>query len=99
MTMDISLPPDFQPLLAELAAAPDNVRAMWRYALVLIMIDDEKARVIANETVDGQELLTVRTNAGDVFQIVRPEMSEATEKLLMQQVREIVAENLSEEDH
>lgn len=63
-----------------------------------MMIDDEKARVIANETVEGEELLTVRTNAGDVFQIVRPAMSEATEKLLMQQVREIVAEELGEDE-
>lgn len=92
--MDTNLPPEFQPLHAELAAAPDNVRAMWKYAIVLMMIDDEKARLIANETVDGQELLTVRKNEGDVFQIERPAMPEATEKLLVQQVREIVAEDL-----
>lgn len=96
--MDSTLPPEFNPLLAELSDTPDNVRAMWKYALVLMMVDDEKARVIANETVEGQDLLTVRTNAGDEFQVDRPVMSEATERHLMQQVREIVAENLGENE-
>ncbi len=90
------LPQEYESLLEDLAAAPDNVRAMWKYALVLMMIDDEKARVIATEKVEGEELLTVHTNAGDFFKIARPVMSEATEKLLMQQVREIVAEDLDE---
>lgn len=97
MKVDPNRTPEFDSLLAEPANAPENVRAMWKYALVLLMIDDEKARITANETVDGQEFLTIRTNAGGVFQIERPAMSEATEKLLLEQVREIVTEDLGEE--
>lgn len=37
------LPPEFDPLLAELAEQPEHVREMFRYALVLVMVDDEKA--------------------------------------------------------
>lgn len=44
--MSGDLPREFDSLPAELAEQPEPVRAIWRYALVLMMIDDEKARVI-----------------------------------------------------
>lgn len=46
MMIPAHLPPEFAPLLDEVASAPENVRAMWKYAIVLMMIDDEKARVL-----------------------------------------------------
>jgi hypothetical protein len=57
------------------------------------MIDDEKARVIGTRLVDSREYLTVRTVAGDVFEIMRPPISEELEAELMKQVRAIVEED------
>lgn len=96
--LDNELPTEFQPLLDELAAEPESVREMWHYAMVLMMIDDEKARVVKSQQ-DGELLqLVVRTNAGEEFSIVRPAMSQETEQLLLEQIREIVEEEKSDSD-
>lgn len=57
-----------------------------------MMIDDEKARIIGTRVEDGQEVIEVRTMAGDEFEIVRPTMSDEIERILLEQIREIVAE-------
>lgn len=89
---DKLLPAEFDELLELVVAQPEHVRAMWRYALVLMMIDDEKARVVETHR-DGETLhLIVQTVAGERFGILRPEMSEETEHLLLEQVRQIVEE-------
>lgn len=90
--MSPDLPPEFEPILSELAAAPGNVRAMWKYAMVLMMIDDEKARVVAARREGATQFLIVQTIAGDRFEIERPEMSEETEQMLLEQIREIASE-------
>jgi hypothetical protein len=95
--MDSNLPPEFQPLLDELAETPEHVKAMWRYAIVLAMIDDEKARVMGTRQEGGQVLLSVRTVAGDEFEIVRPPMSEDSEKELLSKIRAIMDEDAEDE--
>lgn len=96
MATETNLPPEFDSVLAALAEQPDNVLAMWKYAIVLMMIDDEKARVMGTRFEDGQEVIAVRTIAGDQFEIERPSMSEDTEKMLLGQIREIIANEQSE---
>lgn len=91
--MDESLPPEFQPLLDELAEAPENVRLMWRYAITLLMIDDEKARVVGMRQEEATEIITVQTVTGDKFEVVRPPMSEETERLLLEQLRSISSDD------
>lgn len=43
MTEPIDLPPELQQAADQLAEQPPAVREMFRYAIVLAMIDDEKA--------------------------------------------------------
>jgi hypothetical protein len=86
------LPRESAPLLAALVEQPAHVREMWRYALVLMMIDDEKATAVETRGEDGRTWLTVRTLAGDEFQVVRPQISEDIERKLLEQVRRIVEE-------
>ena len=59
------LPPEFQDVLDAVSAERPEVQALWRYAMVLMMIDDEKAWVIATRVEDGQELIAVRTVVGE----------------------------------
>ncbi len=87
MTEPIDLPPELERLADLLSEQPPEVRDLFRYALVLAMIDDEKARVIGTRVEEEREWLTVETVAGDVFEIRRPAISEEVEAQLMGQVR------------
>jgi hypothetical protein len=88
----IDLPPELQQVADQLAEQPPAVREMFRYAIVLAMIDDEKAWVTGTRLIDSREYLAVRTVAGDVFEIVRPPISEELEAALMSEVGSIVAD-------
>jgi hypothetical protein len=63
---------------------PPEVRELFPYALVLAMIDDERARVLGTRMQDWLERLTIETVEGGVFEIVRPPISEEVEAELMQ---------------
>lgn len=89
--MKSNLPPEFQPLLDELADTPENVKAMWRYAIALLLIDDEKARILETREEGDTQHLTVETISGDRFEVVRPPMSEAVEQELLEQLRAFMA--------
>lgn len=87
------LPPELGSLLADLVKMPARVRAMWRYAFVLLMIEIGRARFIEMRE-DGDTLhLIVKTTAGDVFSVMRPPMSEETEQRLLEEVRAKVSGN------
>lgn len=60
---------------------------------MLAKIDDEKAWGTGTRLNENREYLTVRTVAGDVFEIMRPQISEEVESELMSQVREIIADD------
>jgi hypothetical protein len=79
MTEPIDLPSESQRVADQLAEQPPAVREMFRYALVLAMTDDEKAWVTGTRLLGSREYLTVRTVAGDVFEIERPPISEEVE--------------------
>ena len=69
------------------------VRDLFRYALVLAMIDDEKARVTGTRPEAGQEYLMVRTVAEDEFETLRPRFSEEVEAKLTAQAGAILEED------
>ena len=92
MTEPIDLPPELQHVAELLSKQRPEVRDLFRYALMLAMIDDEKAHVIGTRKKNGQEWLTIKTLAGDVFEIIRPPISEKVEAELMRQVRAIIAD-------
>jgi hypothetical protein len=92
----IDLPPELQQVADQLAEQPPHARDVFCYAILLVMIDDEKAWITGTRLVDSREYLTVQSVAGDVFEIVRPPISEEVESELMSQVRAIVADE--EED-
>ena len=87
------LPPDIEAFAALLAQESPEVRAVMRYALVLLMIDDEKAHQVKTRAADGKEFLRVRTVAGEEFEIERPALSPNAEQMLLDQLRQIIAEN------
>ncbi len=92
-----NLPPELEQVAELLARQPSEVRDLFRYALVLAMLDDEKAHVIGFREAQGYTWLTVETVAGDVFEILRPALSEELEAELMAQVRTIIAQEVGDE--
>src|SRR5581483_2098406 len=87
------LPPEFDSLLALLGEQPERVRKIWRYALVLMMIDDERAHIVDSYKEDSVQFLLIETVKGETFSVERPAMSEEVEQLLMAQVRQIVSDD------
>jgi hypothetical protein len=92
MTNPIDLPPGLQQVAHQLAEQPPAVRELFRSALVLAMIDDEKAWVTDTRLCDNRQCLTVRIVAGHVFEIEQPPISEEVEAVLMSEVSAIVAD-------
>lgn len=92
MTEPVDLPPGLRYVAELLSEQPPEVRDLFRFALVLAMIDDEKARVSGTRVGEEREWLTIETVAGDVFEIVRPAISEEVEGQLVAGARAIVEE-------
>ncbi len=92
MTEPVDLPLEIQRVADLLSEQPPQVRDLFRCALVLAMIDDEKALVIGTRVDGEREYLTVETFAGNTFEILRPGISEEVEAQLMRQVRAIIAD-------
>lgn len=96
MTEPVDLPREFQDFANLLSAQPPAVRELFRYALVVMMIDDEKARVTRTREEDGRDYWKVKTVAGDEFEIVRPQISIQIERELLEQVRAVQQEDTIE---
>lgn len=86
--MDIVFPPEYQTLFDTLAPASRAERDIWRYALVLLMIDLYKMKIEATH-LDGDTLhLVVRSTTGELFSVVRPNISEEVEQAILEQIRD-----------
>ncbi len=75
-----------------LDAAPPEVRQLFAYGYILALLDDERAWIVRTRREEGREWLTLRTVEGHVFEVLRPELSEAEEAELMEVVRASRAE-------
>ncbi len=85
---DTDLPPEFQQVADLLAQQLPEVREIFRYVLVLALLDDERTWVVGTRREDGVEWFTLRCRDGHLFEVPRPESSEAEEAELMKVVRE-----------
>jgi len=91
------LPPEFEPLLQNLESQPESVREIFHYALVLLMVDDEKARVLETYEEDGRIMWRVQTITGDTLCVVRPPISDDVEQVLLNRIRQMMAEDFESE--
>lgn len=98
MTNPPNLPPNLQDLARLLDDQPEDVQELFRYALVMLMIEDNKARIIETENVDNLEYLTVETSAGEVFEILKPQVSEDLLAMLRALARQILEQDRNEQD-
>jgi hypothetical protein len=92
MTGPIELPPELQRVADLLSEQPPQVRDQFRYLLVMSMVDEHKAKIVGARVMRGRHYLRIETNSGEVFQIVRPPISLATELQMREEVKAIIEE-------
>jgi len=99
MTLNLTQPREFQPLLEQFKDEPIRTQAMWQYVFVRWLIDEKKAHVLRSDLFgDGRIHLVVRTNAGETFEVDRPEMPYDVEDQLTEQLPTILATMSGETD-
>ena len=76
MTNQGNLPPELQDLAQLMDEQPEGVQELFRYALSMLMIEDGRANIVETHHVDNLEYLTIETIAGDVFEILNPQVRE-----------------------
>ena len=54
-------PLDPEPIASELDGQPENVRELFRYALVRRMVEEGKAKIIETQHIDALKNLTFKT--------------------------------------
>ena len=85
-----NLPPELEALGDLLDAQPASVREIFQYALTMLLIEDHKAAVIEQHTMDAREYLTIQTLAGDTFSIAKPLVGDEMLDTLMEMARDVL---------
>ena len=85
------LPPNLQAFAQLLDAQPPDVQEAFQFLLATAMHEAGKFELLNMAEVDGRWHYTFR-GAGEVFSVVRPEMSKEMERKVREEVREILAE-------
>jgi hypothetical protein len=84
------LPPDLAMLARVVDRQSPATRELFQYALVLMLIEDGKAEIVERRRVDRREWVTVRTVAGELFSIAKPDESDEMLETLKVLAREIL---------
>ena len=71
----------------------EDAQELFRYALWMLMIEDDKAQIIETHQVDNLECLTVESLAGDVFDILKPQVREDLLGKIRSLAREILGQD------
>lgn len=80
---------EFAQFLKHVTAAPENFIEVWRYGLAMIMINGGRAQIVETcPNAEGLQIVAVMPE-GARFTVTRPAMSEETEQLLLERVRQI----------
>ncbi len=87
---ELTLPPDLALLAHIVDAQPPDVQALFQYGMTMLLIEDGKAQIVERRKIDHREWLTVRTVTGEVFEIVKPDVSEERLAQLRDMAREVL---------
>ena len=94
--MENDLPPNLTMLARIVDGQTPDVRELFHYALVMLLVEDGKAQIIAQRTIDARQWLTIRTVAGELFSIVKPHVIDARLAELQEMAREVLREDHGE---
>lgn len=91
--MNSDLPPDLAMLSRIVDGQPPQVRELVHYVLVMLLIEDGKAAIIEQRTIDAREWITVRTTTPEMFSIVEPDVAPEQLEALRTPAREVLDDN------
>jgi len=86
------LPPELQAFARLLDTQPSEVQEAFQFLLATAMQEAGVFELLNVAEVDGRWHYTFRSAAGEVFSVVRPEISKETERKVREEVREILRE-------
>jgi hypothetical protein len=92
MTEAIGIPPKWQHVADPLSEQPPQVCDLFRYLLVMSMVDEHKAKIVGARAMRGRHYLRIKTNAGNALWTLRPLISMATELRIREEVKAIIEE-------
>jgi hypothetical protein len=84
------IPPELEMFSRIVDGQPPNVRELFHYALTMLMIEEGKAEIVEQHTIDAREHLRLRTVGGDSFTIIKPFVSEELLTKMRTTAREIL---------
>lgn len=90
--MSHNLPPELEALAALLDAQPGPVQVIFQYCLAILMVEADKAELIATTPGEAGMICTFRTVAGDVFSLTKPPLSAEDEAAMKETLQEILAD-------
>lgn len=90
--MEKNLLPELELLARSIDGQGDDIRELFQYALVLLLIEDHRAEIVEGYSADGHAQLVVRTNTGELFSVVKPDVSAGEIGRIQEKVRESLAE-------
>lgn len=86
------LPPKLQAFASLLDAQSPDVQEAFQFLLATAMQEAGKFELVNVAAVDGRWHYTFKSSAGEVFSVVRPEMSKETERKVRGELQEILGE-------
>lgn len=89
---DTDLPPQFQALLAILENQPPEVQKAFQFLMAMAMEEAGKFKLLNVSETSGEMHCTFKSTAGEVFSIVKPEMSKELEEKVRKEIRQILRE-------
>ncbi len=88
-------PPDRAMLARFVDGQPPQVGELFSWALVMLLVEDSKAEIIEQRTMDARECITVRTTTLEIFSIVKPDVAPEQLDALRALAREVLDEDRS----
>lgn len=90
--MAAELPPALQMYARFLDGQSPAARELFQYAIAVLLIEQDQAKVIERHVIDERAHLTLRTLAGDSFTIVIPNVDKELLAEMIDQARDILRE-------
>jgi len=86
------LPPELQQFASFLDAQPGPVQVAFQYCLALSMVEYGQAEHIKTGPSENGAMVTFKTTAGDVFTVIKPQITPEQEAAIIEQLRDILDE-------
>ena len=90
--MAAELPPALQMYARFLDGQSPTARELFQYAIAVLLIEQDQAKVVERHVIDERVHLTLRTITGDTFTVVIPNVDKELLAEMVDQARDLLRE-------